>query len=374
MKQTKTIRFFAIALLFVAFAGAQSAAAQPCSGPYLVEQRFPTTGTEETRWRVCWQPQRQFGLVITGAWFKKKKGTTYNWMRILWDARVGEMFVPYHGNQNRFYDIQGFNWPWVKLQAADCPTASGGTLLGPGPDACKIVRQRGLAWKYYNARRIGEELVLWGAIGAANYNYIVEWVFRDDGTVIGRVAATGPNFPGHPTVNHMHTATWRLDIDLNGWWNDSVFLSTHTEVPPSLIATDTAPLITQESGLVWQPTNFHSLLIGDSNVQNNRGTPSQLRLMPLRYGSQRHAETFTQSDFWVTRYNWREIYARFLPNFVSNNQPVNGKDIVVWYSGGLHHSVRDEDRTKSNGWMALAMWAQFQLRPHNLFDNTPLYP
>lgn len=356
--------------MLVLLGAAVPAVSQPCSEDYLVEQGFPTAGPEETRWRICWQPQHQFGLVITGAWFKKAPSA--DWVRILWDARVGEIFVPYHGDENRFYDVQGFNWDWVKLQPADCPAASGGALLGPGPDACKIVGQRGLAWKYYNQRRMGEQVTLWGAIAAANYNYLVQWTFRDDGMVVGRVGATGPNFPSHPSVNHMHSATWRLDVDLDGWPGDSVRLFTHTET--GLTASDTMPVFNKEAGVPWKAVHFNSLLVGDAALENARGSKSYLNLIPLRYGTPRHDEAFTQQDLWVTRYHWSEIYSRYLPNFISDSEDVNGKDVVVWYTGPVHHLVRDEDRTSGNGWMALAMWAEFQLRPHNLFDNTPLHP
>jgi Cu2+-containing amine oxidase len=53
---------------------------------------------------------------------------------------------------------------------------------------------------------------------------------------------------------------------------------------------------------------------------------------------------------------------------------VDKTDIVVWYTGSVHHLVRDEDRQKEDGYMALVMWTEFQLKPHNLFGSTPLYP
>jgi Cu2+-containing amine oxidase len=58
-------------------------------------------------------------------------------------------------------------------------------------------------------------------------------------------------------------------------------------------------------------------------------------------------------------------------------QPVSNTDVVVWYYGGAHHLVRDEDGKIVNGvWQGEAhiMWTGFMLKPHNLFDKTPLYP
>ncbi|HET9766381.1 MAG TPA: hypothetical protein VFS60_06020 [Thermoanaerobaculia bacterium] len=348
------------------------AGAQWCSGDYFVEQGFPTAGPTETTWRVCWQMQKQFGLVVTGAWFRKDPAAP--WVRIFWDARVGEIFVPYHGNQNRFYDIKDFNWDWVPLAPADCPAASGGKLLGPGPDVCKIVHDRGIAWRLDANRRLGEELVLWGAIAAANYNYVVQWTFRDDGMVVGRVAATGANYPGHPTVAHMHSPTWRLDVDLDGWPNDMVHLGTHTENLPGPTATDTAPLIAKEQGFEWKAENFHALHVADANLKNAKGHTSMFHLLPLRYGAQRHMEAFTKLDLWVTRWHPWEIYAADLPSFIEDGESVEKADVVLWYTGPVHHLVRDEDRTEKDGWMAHAMGAEFQFKPHDFFDHTPLFP
>ncbi|MFL6192852.1 MAG: hypothetical protein ACJ75H_01675 [Thermoanaerobaculia bacterium] len=368
----KLLRLIPAAILALGLLGPAPARAQ-CSEPYLVEQSFPKAGPEETRWRICWQMQKQFGMVITSAFFRTSPEAP--WMRVFWDARVSEIFVPYHGNENRFLDVMGFNWDWVRLQPDDCPAGAGGTLLGPGPkwDACKIVRDRGLAWKYYDQRRRGEELILWGVIAAANYNYLVEWTFRDDGMVIGRVGATGPNYPGHPSVAHIHSPIWRLDVDLNGWPEDIVHLGVHTEDLPGPKATDSMVMISKESGFAWDPLNFHSFHIGDASLKNGRGNPSMLHLMPLRYGTPRHQEDFTKKDLWVTRYHPTEIYGALLPSFL-NDESVEKTDVVVWYMGSVHHMARDEDRTEDNGWLALAMWSEFHLKPHNLFTSTPLYP
>jgi Cu2+-containing amine oxidase len=79
----------------------------------------------------------------------------------------------------------------------------------------------------------------------------------------------------------------------------------------------------------------------------------------------------------ITRLPWTryqsEIYAALLPTYL-NGESVDKTDIVVWYTGSVHHLVRDEDRQKEGGYMALVMWTEFQLKPHNLFGSTPLYP
>jgi primary-amine oxidase len=363
-----------LAALLVAAAGlvmAPAANAQ-CSGINLVEQKFPATGVEQTRWRVCWQEQAKNGLVITAAFFRTAPNKP--WVRVLWDGRISEIFVPYHDGNPRYYDVTNFTFNLVPVSSADCPATLGGATLGA--HVCKEVRDRGLAWKDYGDVRRGQEVALWAALGAGNYNYVMEWTFRDDGTLLGRVGATAMNLPSKPMMPHMHNPIWRLDVDLNGFAGDSVAFGTHTE--SGLNGTDTSPLLTTETGKEWEPHAFHSMDIMDSQLKNGHGNHTMYRLMAMPSGGMsRHQEPFTQKDFWVTRYNPSEMSAKDLPTYVGTPQAIANTDIVVWYKGSLHHHPRNEDgEFVEGGWRgeALVMWTGFVLMPHNLFDRTPLWP
>lgn len=363
--------FVAILVATVGLAVVPTAEAQ-CSGINFVEQKFPVVGVEQTRWRVCWQEQAKNGLVITAAFFRTAPNKP--WVRILWDGRISEIFVPYHDGNPRYYDVTNFTFNLVTVSAADCPASIGGATLGS--HVCKEVRDRGLAWKDYGLVRRGQEVALWAALGAGNYNYVMEWAFRDDGTLIGRVGATAVNLPSKPMMPHMHNPIWRLDVDLNGFAGDSVAFGTHTEAGPN--GNDTDPMIATETGKDWDPHAFNSMDIMDSQLKNGHGAPTMYRLMAMPTGGfSRHQEAFTQKDFWVTRYNASEMFAKNLPTYVSTPQAVSNTDIVVWYKGSLHHHPRNEDgEFVSGGWRgeALIMWTGFVLMPHNLFDRTPLIP
>ncbi len=366
---------------------AQSIPAQPatdkpspaCSVPYFVEQTFPSAGPAETRWRLCWQPVAGNGLVITSAYFQKSPESRF--VKIFGDARVSDIFVPYHDpNILRYLDV-GYGFPLIPLNVSDCPQMLGGTLLGGGQEVCKEIRDRGLAWKDHNKVRRGEELVLWSVIDAGNYNYVVEWTFRDDGVVTGRLGSTGQNHPTWPLIAHMHGAIWRLDIDLDGAAGDSAYLCKHKELLPGRGAVDTMSMIDHESGWNWNPLEFTELGIHDATLKNANGKPSVYHLMPLLFGTPRHAEAFTKYDFWVTRNNdssgGPENNGSLLPSYISPPQSVSNTDIVVWYYGGLHHVPRDEDgQYVDTVWKGEThiMWTGFMLMPHNLFDKTPFYP
>jgi hypothetical protein len=364
-------------LSLVTFFAAGRAAAQtpppamPCSGANLVDQAFPSTGPEITHWRLCWQLINGNGLLIHWAYFRTSPSKP--WIFLLWDARVSEIFVPYHSGAPRFYDVE-YGFPPTPVATKDCPASQGGTVLTG--NVCKQVHDRGLSWKADSAVYRGEELVLWSALAAANYNYVVEWTFRDDGIIMGRVGATSHNLPGAELETHVHNPIWRLDVDLNGWPNDSVALGTHTET--GLSATDTEPLIANEKGALWNPRNFNSLDVTDKLLVNGKGHQSMYQLIPLPTGGlAQHQEPFTIKDFWVTLYNPTEMSAKDLVSYITPPQPVSNADVVLWYRGSVHHHPRDEDgEFIRNGWhgVALIMWTGFMFKPHDLFDRTPFYP
>jgi primary-amine oxidase len=356
----RIVLLFVLPLIAQALMPQSAPAQQFCSAPYFIEQPFPTGGPEQTRWKLCWEVQNGPNLVITGAWFRPAPNSP--WIKLIYDARVSQLFVPYHAGFPRYLDVN-YGFGPVPLTPADCPAPTG-TILGTNAELCKQVHDRGLAWKHDQLLRRGEELVLWSVLAAANYNYIVEWTFRDDGVVVARVGATG-QVAG--TDSHMHGPIWRLDLDLNGFCCDTVSRFKHSE--PGAAATDSMTDVTQEAGFAWDPVAFSSLHVRDATLKNSLGHSSEWHLMPTRDGTPLHQENFTKNAFWVTRYHWNETFGNDLPTYIANAEPVANSDVVVWYYGGLHHHVRDEDSD-----MTHVMWVGFMLKPYDVWSKTPLYP
>ena len=363
--------FFAAALLLAFVAPAR---AQSCSGDYLVQQSFPLGATAQTSWWICWRADRRNGLEIHRAFFRPKPSSP--WIQVLGPSQVSEIFVPYHSGDPgyRFYDISIVSAGAIKLTEKDCPSLLG-KLIGEKSETCLMIRDQGIAWKYDQEVKRGQEVLLWGTIASGNYYYVIEWTFRDDGTILGRVGATGQNNPGHAKIAHMHTITWRLDVDLNGPELDTAYLARHVE--SGLKGTDFLTPIPKAGGLAWNALELSGLHIHDRNLKNARGNPAAYHLKPQRYGNARHQEPFTHQDFWITLNKPNQELAKLLPTYVAAQDPVVEKDIVVWYTSGLHHLVRDEDGYyEGNLWKGRthAMWAGFMMMPHNLFDRTPFFP
>src|SRR5712692_4655199 len=256
--------------------------------PNVITQGFPTAGSAQTRWVICWHEvagtnsiANPNGLAIGPVYFRKSPAAPL--VRILWDMRVSDYFVPYHPGSPRFYDLSTYNFVLAPVTAADCPASVGGAPISP--HVCKEVRDRGLMWKDFAGVRRGEELVLWGAINAANYRYIQEYTFRDDGVIIGRMGATGQNLPGDELVTHVHNAIWRIDIDLDGVTNSSAQLQ-HIENPANAAgtATDNTKPIAVAQGFTWSPRTHDTVEITNPTFKNAQGHFSAYWLQPLVTG------------------------------------------------------------------------------------------
>jgi Cu2+-containing amine oxidase len=60
----------------------------------------------------------------------------------------------------------------------------------------------------------------------------------------------------------------------------------------------------------------------------------------------------------------------------SGSENVANADVVVWYMGSVHHLPRAEDGEDVNGLFrgaAHLVWTGWLLKPHNVFDRTPLF-
>ena len=99
----------------------------------------------------------------------------------------------------------------------------------------------------------------------------------------------------------MHNAHWRIDIDLIDGKKNSAMVMRHVEDPASLAAEDVEEPFNRgfEGGVDWDPREFTMLRI-ETDRKNANGKTIGYDLMPIRMGSARHNEAFTQHDFWVT--------------------------------------------------------------------------
>jgi len=353
-----------------------------------VVQEFPSNDVMQTAWKIHWGQQAGNGLYIQDAWFKR--GPSDDWIQVLGDVRLAEAFVPYHSGSPRFWDVS-YNFPMCVVTKEDA--GPHGRLLGKtptsgGPTVVQEVRDRGIAWKSVDGVRRGQTLVLWGALQASNYRYLIEYGFQDDGAITIRLGSTGHNYPSREWEGHMHNGLWRIDVNLGGPEHNSVLVMEHKE-PASMDPKSKGKAATlhtpfnggREGWADWDPVKFTMLRVVNEQRKNIRGEPIGYDLMPARMGNSRHfgsdQEQCTQHDYWVTRNRPGEIRYTELPKYVAHGESIVDTDVVLWYSAPAHHEPRSEDgelKDKIFRGCTPVMWAGFDLKPRNLFDRTPYFP
>ena len=368
----------------------------------------------ETSWRTCISNQGRRGLVLGPT--DLRRTPTGEWMRILREASVAEIFVPYHSLPLRLYDHDTTSAQSIREVTPDDAGANGTVLTLSGQIVPQVVAEtndRGIAWLCKEGRSIsrrGQELVLWGVQDAANYDFIIEYRLRDDGSIGFRLGATGYNNPFIPprstTDAHMHDVLWRIDVDLNGSGGDTAVQLTHIEPADGSSASDVeVPFRGGKEGVAqWDPAAFSTIGVVDESTNgygNHIGYVLQIATSGLarHYGTSSggtRREMFTRSDFAVTRFKQSERDALFdtaqvrylqpdqyllgqgMPGSgVSDEESVVDTDIVLWHRSSAHHNPHDEDHAPgdpSNLMTGITNvhWQGLSLEPHNLFDFNPL--
>lgn len=344
-----------------------------------VIQTFPSNDVMKTAWKVRWATANGYGLYIEDAYFKR--GPKEPWMQVLGDARLSEMFVPYASGSPRFWDVS-YNFALTTPTSADA--GPHGKLLGAPAVAVQELRDRGVMWiDTTHGTRRGQKLVLWGCLNAANYRYIIEYGFQDDGVITFRVGSTGRNYSSREFEGHMHNGMWRVNVNLDGSANNSVYVMEHIEPAgdPGKAKMVKRPFNKGVEGFEdWHAEKFTMLSIVHEKKKNARKQPIAYDVVPLRMGNARHfgnKEECSQHDFWVTANRKGEIYYPEVATYVKKGAKIMNTDVVIWHSTPGHHEPRSEDGKLIEGNLVGAtpvMWTGFDLRPRNVFDGTPHYP
>jgi primary-amine oxidase len=256
---------------------------------------------------------------------------------------------------------------------------------------------------------------------AWNYDYGIKWIFHEDGTIDLRMELTGivgikgvnrtsdlpggndETFEGNyygtlvaphvEAVNHQHFFSFRLDLDVDGTANlveemNTVTIPASSRNPHNNAFARQMSLIRNESDgqrSLNASSNRH-WMIADANATNQLGQMKSYVIMPgsnttpyaaVASGPRKMAD-FLESQVWVTTYKENEFHPAGeypnsrgikdgLTNWVSDNENVVGKDIVLWYNLGVTHLVRPEDWPIMN-----THTLGFTLMPFGFFDSNPI--
>ena len=401
-------------------AGSCSTTLQTCSA---AKYCFPGTNSacvqagfaDGQAWRVCINATEygtafsanggpSKGLAVGPADFRRSGSAS--WQRAIYSAGTAEIFTGYDNlppsGRTRIYDTFAATWlkaggstaySWSRKALTPPHVPAGGKLLtlardgAFGPRAAAECRDRGIAWLCHGNQatdvRRGEELVLWGVFDAANYDYVVEYGFHDDGTISFRTGATGYNNPNLALaspgdVPHVHDVLWRVDVDVAGGLRDTAMEAHHIEGTPIAKDQETPFHGGIEGGIDWDPERYTSVIIENAGGQG-------YEIHPLRFGNARHPlsgeKDWTAHDFWITQWHpeensgWADTYQTpdaYLTVY-SRDESIVNTDVVLWYLASAHHDPIDEDRQPGGAYgVTLAHYFGFELNPHNLFPQNPL--
>jgi primary-amine oxidase len=362
---------------------------------------------------------------------------------IMYEGSLSEMYVPYMDpeegwNSRAFLDageflLGGLTKP---LGPDDCPeTAEYFASYAPSDHAGPIRKPQAAcmfervpdnpAWRHFENNTINgrpsRELVLRTAAVIGNYDYVMDWIFQQDGTIRVAVGATGivetksvhetsvppmhdgdgginkPSFgtlvaPNTVAVNHDHYFSYRLDLDVDGP-NNSLMID--RMVPQQIKARTRTSIWAVESSIAHnekdgildidlrKPAMWNFI---SSTEHDKLGHSTSYEIMPgataVSFVSPddpaQQVGAFSAHQLWVTPYKPDELYAagmyvtsskglEGLPAWTKANRPIENTDIVAWYTLGFHHAVRVED------WPVMpTMWHDFLIRPVNFFNENPV--
>jgi primary-amine oxidase len=375
---------------------------------------------------------------------------------VLYEGGLSEMYVPYQDpeetwNSHVFLDAGEYfvntgSGGIIKplLAGVDCPayaTYFSGTFFHENGTpyvrpqlACMFERTSGdPAWRHWDedtyavSGRPTRELVFRTVATVGNYDYLFDWRFEQDASIVVGVGATGilevkavkdqradaplsaglaakgPDgqevqfgqlvAPGIDAVDHDHFFSYRLDLDVDGTQNSLMVdklvpyklpdsaLGRHWiwAMKPEMLKTEgQAKLnVSIEHPAMWRFAN--------ENVKNALGQPTSFEIMPGETGISLLPSTewpqkragFSEHNLWVTPYDPNERYVSgvyvmgskgedALTEWVKKDRSIMNTDIVAWYTVGFHHVPRPED------WPQMPiMWHTFSLRPFQFLPKNP---
>lgn len=362
-------------------------------GTRWIYQEFGTED-EQTAWLVGHgeeTSQNAGTLYVTEAYFRPGKNREF--IKVLGKSGLWDIHVPYARGGNRYWDIRDYDEGLNHIdrrQTGPCTQ-----LIGTPTYAAKEIRDRGLMWKQAARGRRGYEMVLWTTQNAHNYDYLISYRFSDIGTIRFEVGATSMNLPGSEYIEHLHTGLWRIDLDVGGADNDTVFVTNYDPKINSIDANLTVlPFNNGKEGFFdLDPTRFNTIIVKDRDLKNrpNPRDNTAFQIIPMMTGfARRHTnntgeEAVLAHDVWVT--NQVDVSIDAVPEEAADEEDIIDKDVVLWMATPILHVPRDEDglcnsqiaadgdSCNGNQWdgVALVMSTGLTIVPRNLFAGTPFH-
>jgi primary-amine oxidase len=396
-------------------------------------------------WRFHIRADKRPGVVLSMVEVRDGE----RWRSVAYQMNLSEIFVPYMDPAKGWYfrtymdsGEYGFGNLLSPLRkGVDCPSYArflpvtlpqdDGEPINIPDAICVFERAIGdPAWRHFeifaqNGKtpvptdgRPASELVVRSAAGVGNYDYIIDYIFHQDGSIRVAVGATGIDSvkgvasqsmrdataaadtrygtlvaPGLVAPFHSHYFNFRLDLDIDGTANDFMRDRLVQEALPKgsprrslYTVTHDMPAREMAARTRIEPGSPALLHFSNNNIEGALGQHPGYMLMPE--GSYAYPllaaddppvrrNPYIDYQLWITPYAPAERYAggRYavmsdgkdtLGTWAAHDRPIGNRDIVAWYTVGFHHITAMED------WPVMSThWFGFELMPHNFFAENP---
>jgi hypothetical protein len=406
--------------------------------PNVVKQGFPAARFDpaepercDTAWEVEWElthPENRTWfppgsvLRIKSAKFMWKDRTGRpQWVTVVRMLEIAEIYVPYDNGNTAFLDVHdmAFNITPARKEFLGPNCVAPGEVLPSSNPAWantvhKEVHDDGIRWmtaetngrnQIADRARRGEKMLLWATYYGANYRYMMEYGFGDDGTITCRIGPSGRNIFNRQKDQgdtHLHVGCWRLEPDLGdpsgklgGPKDNEVLIVRRVLDEEREKFTSVARPFNKngrgeacEGSARWEAEEFTTLRFASKMRKNAHGRAISYDLVSQRLGGLRRLQReggtydadmdFINQDFWVTRTESGFTDYIDVPRYAKDKRPLTGQPVTIWLCAPALHVARTEDFGTETGTdnyrgVAITNWTGFILKPRDLFDGTPLY-
>lgn len=280
---------------------------------------------------------------------------------------------------------------------------------------CMHEEDYGVLWKHTDAQtkrtevRRSRRLVVSSFFTIGNYDYGIFWYLYLDGSIEFEAKLTGMLYtravePGEktpygrlvaPNLNgmvHEHYFNIRLDMCIDGDENTLLEVeAARVETGPSNLhgnahgVKETAITSEKYAGRDTKPENARFWKVINPSKKNTLGWHPGYKLIPGPTIKPMHQPGspfmrragFVGHDLWVTAYDPEQLYAPGkyvnqreygpgIPEWVKQDRPLLGSDIVLWHTMGVMHLPRPEDFP-----VMPVEYVGFMLKPVGFFERNP---
>jgi len=346
-----------------------------------IYQWFPANGSEASRdvaWRISWRfASRREGEqpsvpIVVEASLEREPGAGF--LTLVRNLMLTDLWVLGPDAEPRDV-LRADDWSWLQTKQGSLGPAciARGELLGSF--FYKEVHDDQLRWKsFHNASRRGQVLTLWAAASTGRFQYVVEYGFTCDGSVMVRLGVFGPT-AGEGAAAHLHVPCWSFEPDLGNSVSVEAALCALRQRGDGKADVVIAPFNDGKEGSAAASLEEFTSLRFVNPTELNRHSPPRPCGFDLFLTVEGRVPNvrYSFSDFVVTvaEKNDSAVASMVEAAALCQGRPLAYQRKRVYCATPIAHWPRAVHTSISN--RPHTQWGGFHLRPRDLFAATPTY-